>query len=83
MTQTTNENRTPKQRQMIIVLVGLSMLIGVPYVLWVGWYGSVHHRFPPRGEVAIFYAATLGIGYVIVRLVWKYKFNKGKDDDSR
>jgi len=78
-----NENRTLKQRKMIMVLVGLSMLIGVPYVSWIAWYTSAHHRPPPRGEVAIFYPATLGIGYVIVRMVWKYKFNKGKDDDSR
>jgi len=67
---------------MIIALVGLSMLIGLPYVAWIAWYTSVHHSPPPRGEVAIFYAATLGIGYVIVRMVWKYKFNKGKDDDE-
>lgn len=69
---------TPKRREMVIVLVGLSMLIGVPYVVWVGWYTSVHHSPPPRGEVGIFYGATLVIGYVIVRMVWKYKFNQGK-----
>ena len=82
MSLTPNQIRTSKQRRMVIVLVSLSMLIGLPYVLWVGCYASAHHTFPPRGEVAIFYAATLLIGVVISRLVWRYSFNQGAEDDK-
>jgi hypothetical protein len=82
MSLTPNQIRTSKQRRMVIVLVSLSMLIGLPYVLWVGWYGSTHHTFPPRGEVGIFYSATMLIGFAVVWLVWRYSFNKGNDDDK-
>jgi hypothetical protein len=79
---TPNQTRTSKQRRMVIVLVSFSMLIGLPYVLWVGWYGSAHHNFRPRGGVAVFYGATLPIGFVVLQLVWRYSFNKGADDDK-
>jgi len=82
MSLTPNQIRTSKQRRMVIVLVSLSMLIGLPYVLWVGWYTSVHHAPPPRGEVGIFYSATMLIGFAVLLLVWRYRFNKGSDDDE-
>jgi hypothetical protein len=58
------------------------MLMGLPYVLWVGWYTSAHPTFPPQGEVAIFYPATLVIGFAVLWLVWRYSLNKGTDDDK-
>jgi len=67
---------------MVIVFVSLSMLLGLPYVLWVAWYSSVHHAPAPREQVRIFYSTTMLIGFAIERLRWRYRFKKGTDDDK-